>query len=345
MAFPSRSILDNFNRPNEGPPMTGWTDIVNGLKVDMLQCVNSLDGFSLSLWSTLLGVDRETYITVTVRPADRYEVGIVVFQDENNYAGFLVYRDDNVNDEINVWETISGLNNKIGGPYTITYRDGDAFGLRIVGTTIETWYKPTGGAWTLLGSSITSLIPASGYIGLHGDGDVFRFDGFGGGDVAITLDLADGIEVGETPSPPTFVIGLVLSDSVETQDVIGAMAQISGTLIELHDHASGYAPAHVLNLVEGDRLPVLVFSLTDANGGAFDLSAATTTLRVRARDAKPGTFIINEICDYVPISGYVQYDLQAGDLDAPGEYYCDLQVDLGRLLTSEIFLIRIREAL
>jgi hypothetical protein len=310
-AFPTPGVIDKFDRANEGPPPSAsWVDeFVMGVIGNQCASRQVIANHEMAmLWRTSFMQDQEVYVTVRVRQIDGVSFNIYArYQNTNNKINLEVLREDHAGgDTVIIYETVAGVGAIIAGPYSIVYQDGDSFGIYCAGTTIEAWHKPVASVWTLLGSGVTTLPLTDGYIGISGNDTTIRLDDFGGGD----------------------------------------FAQISGTLIDLHDQVADYAPAHVINLVQDDTLPVLVFRLMDASGGVYDLSTATTTLRVRARDAEPGTFIINEACDYVPVSGYVQYDLQAGELAAPGEYYCDLQVDFGgRVLTSELFLIRIREAL
>lgn len=66
----------------------------------------------------------------------------------------------------------------VGGTQALS--NGDAVGLRSIGTTHEIWYKLSGGSWRALGSVVESAF-ASGVLALETNG-LSRIGSFGGGE-------------------------------------------------------------------------------------------------------------------------------------------------------------------
>lgn len=80
----------------------------------------------------------------------------------------------------------------------------------------------------------------------------------------------------------------------------------------------------LFSLTQGDTLPALTASLTDANG-AINLTGATVQLRIRAID---GTTVLTKSAtiDSPATAGKVRYAWVAGDTDAPGTFFAEWRV-------------------
>lgn len=180
-SFPQASVLDNFNRANEGPPPSAnWTDKIvsshaNGLKVasNALACGASVP--ASSYWSAAtFGPDIEVYATfVTVPTAnlsqvslwgrlaepvtstpDGYRVIATINTGSNDSLGLQIITDG-------IAGTLGGASISIGGDYAA----GDSIGMKIVGPSLTAYYKPSAGSWTEILRATDATYSAAGYVG------------------------------------------------------------------------------------------------------------------------------------------------------------------------------------
>ena len=172
-AFPTTGILDNFNRANEGPPMTGWTDINAGLEV-ISNVAGGHDSNNASYYTSSFGANQEAYLTITTVGATGEGV-------------YLTFRDGSYNLNISksagtdTWTLWEGDNNLLSGTQEIS--NGDSIGISAIDSLITCWYKATGGSWVELGHVTNTADLTSGVVGIEVDGTTYRFDDFGGGTV------------------------------------------------------------------------------------------------------------------------------------------------------------------
>jgi hypothetical protein len=81
--------------------------------------------------------------------------------------------------------------------------------------------------------------------------------------------------------------------------------------------------ADVIRLVQGDSKPDILLSLTDENTGLpLDLSAATTTVRVKFRAAGSETLLSTITCSKTDaVNGKVSFNFAGGVLTVPAGMY------------------------
>jgi hypothetical protein len=187
-AFPNMIDTDYFTRPDEGPPpsQTEWSDMhVMGVISNRCAVRQTPNSYTTPMiWRTMFAKDQEVHTCIPVRQVDLRIISIFSrFQDWNNFIYCCIIRDDGGNDEIQVVHMVAGVAISVGGPYTITYQNGDSIGLRDIDDTVEIWYKSVGGSWGSLGVETTPLV-AAGYVGLIADDTTVRFSNFGGGSYA-----------------------------------------------------------------------------------------------------------------------------------------------------------------
>lgn len=93
-----------------------------------------------------------------------------------------------------------------------------------------------------------------------------------------------------------------------------------------------------IRLVQGDNLPEVTLTLTDAQtGNAIDLSASTTTVVVKLR-AQNGTTVLSTLTCTKPnggADGVVMFYFPGTTLDiAPGQYQGEIEISFnGQILT------------
>lgn len=191
MAFPTTSILDNFNRANQGPPPSAswggdaFSGVASQLKVISNQLANGAGAFSSAYWSAAtFGPDSEVYCTVNTLPANGNELAFFVARLTTPGAtatAVALYTQ-----APNFWQfykIVGGAQTALGASFTQAISAGDSIGFAIVGTQYQAWYKAAAGAWTQIQTLSDASVAGTGVIGLEMQTAVTMLDDFGGGTV------------------------------------------------------------------------------------------------------------------------------------------------------------------
>lgn len=194
MAFPTTSILDDFNRANEGPPPSanwvngGFTDY---LKVLSNQAITTPAWLGGEMWNTDFGPDCEVYYTIAAlngNTAANIDLFARVQLDgggvmTDGYAVVWVAGSGN----LIIYRTAAwSILKSVTGAQTLA--DGDSVGMSVVGTTISVYHKPSAGSWTLITTQTDSSVSSAGKIGVYVTAvttptNTISIDDFGGGTV------------------------------------------------------------------------------------------------------------------------------------------------------------------
>lgn len=201
MAFPTTPILDNFNRANESPLGGGWSanPIYGGVgmfRIVSNQAQNISGASGHGYWATSFGADQEVYATIA---------------DWAGFNGFyLLARGTDFNNDFNqdyYLLTVSKTGNSfeltrvindsgtVIGSTTQVISSGDSIGLVCAGSSIQGWYKSSGGNWTKLLDVTDSGIANGGNIGMIVDCSTPSqaiIDDFGGGNYVATVEMRRG---------------------------------------------------------------------------------------------------------------------------------------------------------
>ena len=199
ITFPTKGILDDFNRGNEGPPPSAnWFTPtgpvgMGGLRVTGNQCmINDLNdiGHGSAFWiDSTFGPDCEAYVTgVTVPDDDTKYIRLYLRMTTTDYStmdGYIVsFVYDSGQSVCQIFRVDNGINTKLGDDINIILSDGDKLGADITGTdpSTITAYQDTGEGWASIGSREDSDHDDAGYIGLAAN-DLLTtvMDDFGGG--------------------------------------------------------------------------------------------------------------------------------------------------------------------
>jgi hypothetical protein len=87
------------------------------------------------------------------------------------------------------------------------------------------------------------------------------------------------------------------------------------------------------NMKKGDRLPKLRATLLGSDGNALDLTGASVTFRMRARNG--GALKVNASATIITaVSGIVEYSWAAADVDTEGYYDAEFAVTLAGLVQT-----------
>ena len=201
MAFPTTSVLDDFNRANESPVNTNWAaipDIADGEMNLNTNAVRAAEAStSMSHWSAAsFGPDMEVFITVVVwEDANGSNHFLHVRLDPSGTTGIDGYqmattKRSGQDDQIEIvrldadTETILGSVFDVGGELD----DGIDIGLEVIGTTIAV-YRDTGGGWSQDFSREDSTYDGTSphvRIAMGMEDESGSMDDFGGGTVAVT---------------------------------------------------------------------------------------------------------------------------------------------------------------
>jgi len=194
MAFPTTSIIDDFNRANGGWGAAWTTDFGDAAPVIVSnQGASSGVGWSGATYNTTYAANQEVYFTVPVSADNR----VVVY---SRYASTNGYALD-INTVLNTSATANfNIARVTGGALSTLVNvrqdvsSGDGIGFSVVGSTITAYYKSGAGAWTQVLQTTDATHNQSGKIGIEIFNNVQRIDDFGGGAV-VSLPS-------DTPFPP-----------------------------------------------------------------------------------------------------------------------------------------------
>ena len=182
MAFPTTSILDNFNRAPAGSPPYLGSNYSGGLTISSNQVVTTNSSTDVgAVWNvSTFGPDCEVYVDITAMPTSGGAF-LCLRSDITYNNSYLV---EVVPTFVVVGKLVSGSFTQIGSNINVTFSAGDSFGASMIGNTI-TVYRKTSGSWASIGSVTDSTYTSAGYIALGIDTDAsVILDNFGGGTYA-----------------------------------------------------------------------------------------------------------------------------------------------------------------
>jgi hypothetical protein len=241
MAFPTTSVLDNFNRATLG---TNWTNdpFHGGATAFPIQGSVAVGGtgYSEEWWNVATyGPDCECYVTISTNPTSgtsgqgfwvtaRAQQESSAASTGDGYQAFVskLAGTDKVQ--------LIRIDNTVGTvltPDTLTqeFADGESLGLEIIGSTL-TAYRKSGGTWTSIGNRSDATYGSAGHLSFGwSDSGAFpgRFDDFGGGTVTsaavTTTSPAPSMlprSLGPSISRPLFFKGIQQIPVVAVADVI-----------------------------------------------------------------------------------------------------------------------------
>lgn len=192
--FPLTSILDNFNRANENPIAGGWASfpVYNGINTarvvsNTLRCRNVAPAQNAHpVWNTTFAANQEAYVTVSDATVVT-DIAVLARATDMDTPSFMndMYYVRMASGNFRLYKVINDTETQLATT-TQALSSGDSLGIRCNGTTIQGWYKPSGGSWTKLLEVTDSSLTGSGNIAImlsvssDGAGDL---DDFGGGEI------------------------------------------------------------------------------------------------------------------------------------------------------------------
>jgi hypothetical protein len=101
----------------------------------------------------------------------------------------------------------------------------------------------------------------------------------------------------------------------------------------------------VINTYKSDKQYDINFTLTDANGAAFDLTGATLVFNAQKQDATTLKFT-GSMTIVSAAAGTCKYTVGNTDFDEAGDYYAEIQVTNGsKVVTFGGIVIRVKPEL
>lgn len=199
MTFPTTSVLDTFtgtNGDNLPAYSSNWVAAPTGGQ-DLEIQGNAATGTgspanNLNNWTTTFGPNSECYVTISTKPGDNELVLLVArLVQETSLAtvdGYcLRFQVLAGTDSLTLQRLDNGVQTSLGAAISQEISAGDSIGLNISGSTLQAYYKASGGSWGQVGTDRTdTTYSAAGKLALFSSGTTVRIDGFGGGTVNYT---------------------------------------------------------------------------------------------------------------------------------------------------------------
>jgi hypothetical protein len=192
MSFPTTSILDDFNRTAEGPPPSAnWTLVFGvGSKTDGTCLVRGSTGSGNdngSYWNVeTFGPDTEVFATVTTKTGFCDLLVRLANVPGATTDGYSVAINSSTN-LVRHFRIDNAVFTLLGANESQTITNGDSWGYKMIGSTMQAYYKVGAGPWLAIGSGRSdSTYSAAGYIGLTMESSSAQYDNFGGGSIVTT---------------------------------------------------------------------------------------------------------------------------------------------------------------
>ena len=176
--FPSTTVKDDFNRTDVGPPIDGaWTTLAGGFKILSNAAVPTDAGDNgMRYNANQFGPDVDVYVTVVTASTGTLRLSSLTA----GYNGYGVFIDS---DEAYISRVEAGIPTNISSNLfsSVSWANGDSFGLRKNGSSISFYYKPAAGAWQLIDTQTDATYDDETYGVLATTGAASVFDNYGGG--------------------------------------------------------------------------------------------------------------------------------------------------------------------
>lgn len=243
MAFPTVSVLDDFNRAN-GAAGSNWLaafgDTLPSINSNALK--GSAGGWYGAVWApsgtpATFSAPQEAVYTATNADASSQSLGIVARGASLNTGSYTGYGVAIVGGQLRIHKYVSGSFSLLASGATITLAAGDKLGIEIVGTSspvsVRLYYAPAGvwpGSASLTYSDSTSPITSGGQVGLSWNQTGANSNG------------ADDFGAGTTSAGGDATVTAVPSLAAAVAPIATVTSSASGTVTGVPAAALGDAP-------------------------------------------------------------------------------------------------------
>jgi hypothetical protein len=303
MAFPTTGVLDAFTDTNgvDLPAHSAsWVAPPAGaanLEVQSNQATGTTAGYCLNYRSTNYGPSSEAYVTVVTPPATSGIATVGVrYANETSFATLDGYNLTLTvaagTDTLAIQRIDNGVSTTLGAAISQEVSAGDAIGLFANGSTLQAYYKASGGSWGQAGTDRTdSTYSAAGKIALLCTGTTVRFDDFGGGTTIQQVAIGQATET-DTAQAVSKTKALTAGEASETDAVQPVtarktllMPQVVETDMTQPMTVGGAQVITIGQATETDAAQSVTGSKTVAIGQASETSTAQVFSITKARAA------------------------------------------------------------
>lgn len=196
--FPTASVLDSGTGSDANPIAGNWSGPVVSGKNQLRRVSNQFangpgdanDNGSYWNVGATSSADSEAYATIdTVAGSGNWvEVEARIQSVGTAGADYYAVSTHFGTGGVDFYVVTDGVYTQLGStsalPGGVSWANGDAIGIEIIGTTITAYYKASGGSWQSVSSRTDSTYSTAGHIGLSIGGATPRVSNFGGGPLA-----------------------------------------------------------------------------------------------------------------------------------------------------------------
>ena len=199
MAFPTTSVLDDFNRA-DGDLGSNWTEGTFGGGDEYRILSNTVVGqtdqqVDSAYWNpSTFGADTEAFVTFAVLPFEAGDRNSLVLRldpsGDTTWDGYILdLRPQNTQADYQffIQEVTNSTKTQLGAAVNVTISAGHKMGFEAIGSTLK-GYQHNGTSWSEIRSRTDTTHTAAGNIGITGEfdnnNDRPKYDDFGGGTVA-----------------------------------------------------------------------------------------------------------------------------------------------------------------
>lgn len=194
MAFPTTTVLETFAGGAQSPPNASWTNSIVSTEGTFQRDGAGLGALATgsnatAWWNAGTFTDVECFQTVSVKAGSGNPIKLfarIVSPGSATPNGYVLKMREAAGAANDGWEIVridAGVDTVLGAIPTQEVTAGDLMGFTVYGSTLEAWYKPAAGAWTLISSRTDSTYSAAGVIGTGISFSTGRVDDFGGGNI------------------------------------------------------------------------------------------------------------------------------------------------------------------
>lgn len=278
MAFPEVSVIDDFNRTNEGPPpSSNYTNIGTGFSVSSNK-LNGSAGHRASYWSaSIFDATQQGFITLATLNAEFSRFG-VTFRMQEADPGDAYFVFGTSNNTVEVWKMVNGaLDTQLGATISQTFAVGDSIGFAVEDNLIEIWYKAAAGSWTSLGTRTDSTYLTDGYVGIRAYSDNgIQLDDFGAGDFS---GAPPGFVANAGLDQTRMELETVMLDSSQSTSPVGIASrlweQVSGTAVTINN-PTNVNPTFIAPDVASSTTLVFKVTITDTESATVEDQVSVT---------------------------------------------------------------------
>jgi hypothetical protein len=204
VAFPTTTVLDDFNRANATTLGANWSASVFGssnLGITSNAAAPQAAAYHGNRWNVATyGADSEVGVTLSTVVGGVEILLRVTSPGSTTTNAYSLFGNDSASPGTGKWTinsyTAGAFTQLNATPYTQTVANGDKIGLEAIGaspTTLQAYYQASGGSWVTLGASISNSAAANqgtGSLAMEAQTSTARLDDFFGGTIVTAAVVA-----------------------------------------------------------------------------------------------------------------------------------------------------------